>query len=276
VAERAVPAGEGSTGEGSAGEVTRRRLLRLGVAGMVGLGAAGCGDVDAAREGGLAFAQRTLLPRPVPAVVTPKPVRPRTAPVHTLQDYAAKVPKNAVALTVDDGPSPRWTPMVLDVLRRYRVQATFCLIGQHVRQRPQLARRIVEEGHSVCNHTMSHPRGLGSLRASQIDDEIAETNAAIAEATGQTPRVFRSPGGEWGPAIFAAAARHGLVPIDWSVDPMDWKKPGVQTIATRMLAATPGQILLCHDGGGNRAQTVAALNTVIPALQQRGLRFVAL
>jgi peptidoglycan-N-acetylglucosamine deacetylase len=200
----------------------------------------------------------------------------RTEPVYTLADYSSKPPGNSVVLTIDDGPSPRWTPQVLDVLRRYQVQATFCVIGQQVRQRPEIVRRVVAEGHTLCNHTMSHPTGMGRLTASQVEHEIAGANAAIEQATGVLPRVFRAPGGDWGPAVFAAVAKHRMVPIDWSVDPQDWRRPGVRVITTRMLAATPGQILLCHDGGGNRAETVAALNTVIPALKRRGLKFVTL
>jgi peptidoglycan-N-acetylglucosamine deacetylase len=265
----------------SAGEVTRRRLLRLGLAGAAGaagLAVAGCGEAHGA-QGGLAFAERSLLPSPKPTAtpaVTPKPVQRRSRPVYTLQDFTAKPPANAVALTIDDGPSPRWTPMMLDLLRRYRVLATFCLIGQQVRQRPDLARRIVDEGHTLCNHTMSHPHRMGRMSASRVEHEIAEASGAIADATGLAPRVFRSPGGDWGPAVFSTVARHGMVPIDWSVDPRDWATPGVKTIARRLMAAKPGQILLCHDGGGNRSETVAALNTVIPALQRRGLRFVTL
>jgi peptidoglycan-N-acetylglucosamine deacetylase len=264
---------------GSAGEVTRRRLLRLGVAGAAGLAVAGCGDLNAAEGGGLAFGERNLLPSPKPTptpVPTPKPVARRSQPVFTLQDYLTKPPANAVALTIDDGPNPRWTPMMLNVLRRYRVSATFCVIGHQVRQRPDLVRRIVDEGHTLCNHTMSHPRRMGRMPASRIEHEIAETSSAITDATGIAPRVFRSPGGDWGPAIFTAVARHGMVPIDWTVDPKDWMTPGVSTIARRLMAARAGQILLCHDGGGDRSETVAALGTVIPALQRRGLRFVTL
>jgi peptidoglycan/xylan/chitin deacetylase (PgdA/CDA1 family) len=270
--------------EGSAGEVTRRRALRLGVAGLgaagiASIGVAGCGDVGPA-DAHLAFAERTLMPRPLPpapaAVRTSQPVHVRAKPVHTLSDYMAKPPAHAVVLTIDDGPSPTWTPKVLELLRLRQVTATFCLIGEQVRKRPDLARRIVDDGHTVCNHTMSHPMGMGKLSAARVEHEIGEANEIIAEATGTVPRVFRSPGGSWGPAVLAAAAKHGLVPIDWAIDPRDWALPGKATIVRRMLAAQPGQIMLCHDGGGNRAETVAALRTVIPALQHRGLRFVAL
>lgn len=275
--DRAMP-----DAEGSANEVTRRRLLRLGVAGAAGaagLGAvAGCGEEHVV-QGGLVFAQRFTPPQPKPAptaVVTPRSTRMHAKPVHTLADYAAKPPANAVALTIDDGPSPRWTPMVLDVLRRHQVFATFCLIGQQVRQHPELVRRIVEDGHTVCNHTMTHPSRMGRMSTAQIEHEVAGANEAIVEATGVAPRVFRAPGGDWGPSMYKVLAHHRMVPIDWSVDPQDWRRPGAKTITTRLLKAKAGQILLCHDGGGNRSQTVAALRVAIPALKRRGLKFVTL
>lgn len=259
-------------------QLSRRRALQVGVAGVAGLGMAGCAGPESG-HGTLAFALRGQLPRPQPtptAALTPKPVAVRTRPVFTLSDYAASPAPAAIALTIDDGPSPHWTPIVLDLLRKYGVSASFCLIGHQVRRWPQLAARLVEEGHAVCNHTMTHPRGLGRQAAAAVEREIAGANEAILAATGVLPRAFRSPGGDWGPQVFAVAARHGLTPIDWSVDPMDWRRPGTPTITARLLAARPGQIILCHDGGGNRAETMAALDTVVPTLLRRGLKFVTL
>jgi peptidoglycan/xylan/chitin deacetylase (PgdA/CDA1 family) len=272
VSERGVP-----SGPEQAGGVSRRALLRVGLAGAAGLTAAACGGPD--QPGRLALGDRSLIPRPTPtpsAVITPKPALRRSKPVFTLSDFAVKPPARAIALTIDDGPSPRWTPMVLDLLGQHQVHATFCLVGQEVRRHPELVQRIVAAGHAVCNHTLSHPLHFGKMPTSRVEREITQTTQAIMDAAGVTPRVFRSPGGDWSPTVLSAVAQHGMVPIDWSVDPRDWSRPGVAAITQRMLAARAGEIVLCHDGGGNRAETVAALRTVIPALRSRGLQFVTL
>jgi peptidoglycan/xylan/chitin deacetylase (PgdA/CDA1 family) len=196
--------------------------------------------------------------------------------VFTVRDLLPGAPPNAIALTIDDGPHPYWTPRVLDVLAQYKVQATFCLIGVEVRACPDLARRAVADGHGLANHTNTHPLPFARLAAEQVDVEIGSAQAIIVGETGYSPKLFRAPGGEWSPAIFQSVAAHGLIPIDWDVDPRDWSRPGTGTVTSRMLAARPGDILLCHDGGGDRSETVAALATVIPILLGRGLDFVPL
>jgi peptidoglycan-N-acetylglucosamine deacetylase len=139
-----------------------------------------------------------------------------------------------------------------------------------------LVRQIVAAGHGVCNHSMTHPEPFASLPQPTIDGEIAGGLQAIHAVTGQVARLFRSPGGDWSPGVFATIARWGMTPIDWDVDPRDWSRPGSWHITQKLLAARPGDILLCHDGGGDRSETVAALRTVIPALLARGLQFTAL
>lgn len=260
--------------------MTRRRMLWLAGAGATGLGLAGCGDPAPPTTAGLAFNLRSALPQPHPTpsiTLTPRPpALPRTKPAFYLDQYATKPPANAVALTIDDGPSPVWTPRVLEVLRRFGVSASFCLIGQQVRQQPELVQEIVAAGHTVCNHTMSHPLKLARMSQNEVEHEIARASEEIFNATGVTPKAFRAPGGAWSRAIFAVAAKHDLIPIDWSIDPFDWKRPGTRAIRARLLQAKAGEILLCHDGGGERSETVAALTAVIPTLQRRGLRFVPL
>ncbi|MCW2496690.1 polysaccharide deacetylase family protein, partial [Jatrophihabitans sp.] len=156
------------------------------------------------------------------------------------------------------------------------VQATFCVIGQQVVQYPHLVKAAVTEGHHIANHTYHHPLTLPKLSAARIKRELEDTNDAIVRATGFRPRQFRAPGGEWGSKVFAEVARQEMLPLGWDIDPRDWSLPGVAHIRSAMLATRPHDIVLCHDGGGDRSQTFAALTTVIPALQARGWRFVTL
>jgi peptidoglycan/xylan/chitin deacetylase (PgdA/CDA1 family) len=210
----------------------------------------------------------------VPPTVSPAPVRVK--PIFTVHDLLPAAPSNAVALTIDDGPDPRWTPQILALLARYHVRATFSLVGVEAHAHKDIVARIVQEGHTICNHTMTHPQPFTRRPPAAIDQEIERAQSVLVDATGTPPRLFRSPGGDWSPAVLAAAAHHGMIPIDWDIDPRDWSRPGTANIVRRMLAAKPGDILLCHDGGGNRAQTVEALRTVLPRLTARGYTFVTL
>jgi peptidoglycan/xylan/chitin deacetylase (PgdA/CDA1 family) len=197
-------------------------------------------------------------------------------PGRHVRDILPAVSSNAIALTIDDGPDFLWTPQILDLLRRNGVQATFSLIGRQARAYPALVRRIVAEGHGVCNHSMTHPQPFGARTAAAIHQQIADAQSAITDAGGVAPALFRAPGGDWTPEVLTAVAGLGLVPLGWDIDPRDWSRPGTAMVTSRLLAARPGDILLCHDGGGNRAQTVESLRTVLPALSRRGLQFVTL
>jgi peptidoglycan/xylan/chitin deacetylase (PgdA/CDA1 family) len=191
-------------------------------------------------------------------------------------DVLPGAPSNAIALTFDDGPHPAWTSRVLDLLAHYRVPATFFMIGGNVRAQPALARRAVAEGHAVGNHTYDHPLPFTALSSDRVNAEIDSTQQAIAEVTGYSPSLFRAPGGEWDDAALSAAAEHRLVPVGWAVDPRDWSRPGTGVIVQRLSAARAGDILLCHDGGGDRSETLAALDQMLPVLLGRGYQFVAL
>ena len=179
-----------------------------------------------------------------------------------------------IALTFDDGPDPRWTPTVLDLLRKHHVRATFCLVGQHVAEHPQLVRRIAAEGHALCNHSWSHDEAMQRRPAASVRADLERTSRAIVQAAGRAPRYYRAPGGNWAPSAVSAADRQQLRLLGWSVDPYDWRRPPAAEIARRILAGVaPGAIVLMHDGYGARGNTVAALRNLLPALAARQLRF---
>jgi peptidoglycan-N-acetylglucosamine deacetylase len=181
----------------------------------------------------------------------------------------------AIALTIDDGPSPLYTPQVLQILERYRVTAAFSMVGENVTYYPEIAREVADAGHAIVNHTWDHA-DLALLTAAQTRTEIASATDAIHAAVGKTPKMFRAPYGAWSRSALEYCATENLMPLDWSVDPRDWSRPGVREIVSNILQNTrTGSIILEHDGGGNRSETVAALKIVIPRLLDKGYHFTA-
>lgn len=197
-------------------------------------------------------------------------------PARQVRDLLGTAPPDAIALTIDDGPHPLWTPRVLDLLRQHGIPATFSLIGMLAHAYPSLVKRIVAEGHSVANHSMTHPQPFNRLAPADLHRQLADAQSAITDAGGVAPALFRAPGGDWSPTVLSAVLELRLRPLGWDVDPRDWSRPGTALITYRLLAAQPGDILLCHDGGGDRAQTLEALRTALPVLKARGLQFVRL
>ena len=178
-----------------------------------------------------------------------------------------------VALTIDDGPSPVYTPQVLRILRQYGITASFSMIGRNAAAFPGVARQVAAAGHMIVNHTWDHDN-LSYLSPVAVRDEIARATDAIHAATGQRPGMFRAPYGVWPPAVFSYCAQAGLTPLAWSVDPRDWSRPGVRAITRTIESDTrTGSVILEHDGGGNRSQTVAALKIWLPRLLDAGYRF---
>ncbi|MGI5179416.1 bifunctional polysaccharide deacetylase/glycosyltransferase family 2 protein [Dactylosporangium sp. CA-152071] len=175
---------------------------------------------------------------------------------------SAGMPAGAVALTFDDGPDPRWTPLILDALRRHHARATFFVVGSRVNQHPDLVRRIVAEGHELGVHTFTHA-DLAALPAWRQRLELDLTRTAIAAATGRTVRLLRPP-------YLSVPERlpAGFLTVMTDRDTQDWQRPGVDAIVA---AAAPGGVVLLHDGGGDRTQTVAAVERIAAA---PGRRFV--
>jgi peptidoglycan-N-acetylglucosamine deacetylase len=181
--------------------------------------------------------------------------------------------RREVALTFDDGPS-QYTLALLRVLRRARAPATFFELGDAVRQRPAVTRLQAREGFAIGDHTRDHPAMSGVPAASQRE-EIASTARAIQAAGAPYPRLFRPPFGSFDATTLTELRRAGMLMVLWTVDTKDFGQPGTRRIIyTAVSGARPGAIILMHDGGGPRRQTIAALPRIILRLRQRGYRLV--
>ena len=250
----------GAAGERARGAVTQPRPAAGDAASLTGAGQP--------RPATSASARRLELAR---HEAPPRHAQPKLSygePMYTIQDG----PK-VVALTIDDGPSPIYTPQILRILRQYGITASFSMIGENAATFPGIAREVAAAGHMIVNHTWNH-YNLGRMKAAAVRDEISRATDAIHAATGKHPSMFRAPYGVWSPAVFSYCALAGLTPLDWSVDPRDWSRPGVRAIVRDIESDTrTGSIILEHDGGGNRSQTVAALKIWLPRLLDEGYQF---
>ncbi|WP_406114853.1 polysaccharide deacetylase family protein [Kitasatospora purpeofusca] len=290
-------------------QITSRRLL-LVAAGMSLLGVAGCGRAEEVAKA--AAAARSAGPEPFPGeppadgppttpagtpadgpsaapsaaaapAAAPSPPAPPAgaAPARALTEaesrpvYELDADRRVVALTIDDGPDPRHTPTVLALLEQHGIRATFFLIGENAVEHPDLVREIAARGHHIANHTWTHP-DLRHLSEVKVREELERTSELLHRTTGKAPSWFRAPGGDWSPASLRVSAELGMRPMAWSVDPRDWARPGTVVITDRILKdVRPGAIVLNHDGGGDRSQTVAALKAYLPVLIDSGYHFTA-
>ncbi|MFN8017169.1 MAG: polysaccharide deacetylase family protein [Acidimicrobiales bacterium] len=195
--------------------------------------------------------------------------------VNDVYDTGGYKGKKVVALTFDDGPSPTYTPQVLDILKKYGIKATFFQVGQSITYWPEVSRRVVQEGHRLANHSWNHPQ-LTHLSDAEIRSQIQRTQDQIAKVGGSSICV-RPPYGDQNQRVRNDIAGFNASTIMWNTDPGDWQGFSASTIVSRTLSQIqPGSIIVLHDGGSHRASTVQALAQLIPALQARGYGFATI
>lgn len=181
-----------------------------------------------------------------------------------------------IALTFDDGPDPRYTKQIAELLKEYHAKATFFVVGSRVKKHPQVVRQLLDQQHEIANHTYTHP-DLRRISSAKLREEVLATQEEIYKHTGLRPQLFRPPGGVYNESLVKVAKDAGFLIVLWSwhQDTRDWSDPGVKKITNKVLKnAKNGDIVLFHDYGGNRNQTVDALREIMPELQKRGYQFV--
>jgi len=203
--------------------------------------------------------------------VTPYNSTPRPPRVPS-QFNSVRTSRRILALTFDDGPHPELTPRLLDILRQQGIRATFFVVGRNVEAYPDIARRIVAEGHEIANHSWNHP-DLTKLGDQGMRREVEDTTAVIERVAGRRPTTMRPPYGAINQRIREALTKeYNLDVILWSVDPLDWRKPGPAVVTQRLVdGAKPGGILLAHD---IQAGTIEAMPETIAQLKAKGYGFV--
>ena len=223
-------------------------------------------------------------PRPAAAPAQPRPnpmarrlntpsSMPTVPPAGARISYSSiQTDQKVVAMTFDDGPHPTHTPRLLKILRDRNIKATFYLVGKNAKAYPALVRQIVSEGHEIGNHTWTHG-SLASMSDDQIRRELKQSADAVYEASGYRPQTIRPPYGAINTRIKQLMfAEFGYPTIMWSVDPQDWRRPGVSVVARRLgNDAHPGAILLAHD---IHAPTIDAMPGTFDQLLAKGYRFV--
>lgn len=221
-----------------------------------------------------------LLENPKPYIPPPTPAEPiktvpnlKDLPTHTDDGHPI------LYLTFDDGPDPNNTPALLDLLDQYNAKVTFLNIGQSVSTWPELVRESASRGHYIGDHTWDHG-SLEGMSHTQFVDEVERTRQAILDAAGdlftldRNVRYVRPPYGATDDQTYAYASELGMTIVLWNVDPQDWRRPGADVISRHVVShAYPGAIILSHDGGGDRSQTIEAYRSILPQLQQQGYEF---
>lgn len=186
--------------------------------------------------------------------------------------YKANTQEKVIALTFDDGPDPIDTPDILDILKEKNVRATFFVLGQAVQANSYLLKRLVLEGHEIGNHSFNH-----DYQQRRLVDEIKQTDQEVFAATGFHTYFYRPPGGFLSKGQLETVKKNGYIVALWSVDSKDWRNPGAKQIVDNVIKNVfPGAIILMHDGGYQRTQTVKALGPIIDALRDHGYRLTTL
>lgn len=181
-----------------------------------------------------------------------------------------------VALTFDDGPHKKYTPEILNLLSKYQAKATFFIVGKNAEKNPEIISRMYEEGHEIANHTYSHPT---KIKTEDLMDEIQMTSEVLFSITGEIPELFRPVEGQYTDEMINAITKKGYKVVMWSwhLDTEDWRNPGVDKIVQTVTNGVKnGNVVLFHDGGANRTQTVQALEKVLANLDTQGYKFVTI
>ncbi|MCE5315185.1 MAG: polysaccharide deacetylase family protein [Armatimonadota bacterium] len=190
--------------------------------------------------------------------------------------YCVPTDQKLVALTFDDGPHPKFTPQILDILDRYHVKATFFMVGKEMVRYPGVVKDVVKRGHVIGNHTYSHPHDIELDTHAQVVSELEKCAQVIEKLTGARAHLFRPPRGLVDGTVFQAANENGYRVILWTVCADHHDAPTPQLMAKRVLQhIRPGGIVLIHDGmNGIRYKDVAATKLIISELVGQGYKFV--
>ncbi|WP_250035526.1 polysaccharide deacetylase family protein [Paractinoplanes maris] len=282
---RTAMSAAGRSGEGLMRLSRAKKAVLVGAV-LIAIGLTGRASAEAARDttGTLtattASASAGAQPRATPAAKS----KPRKPVARKIKNPRFGGPAGShmltgtkgVALTFDDGPDPYETPRLLQLLAKHHVKATFCLVGEQVQRHPDIVRKIVAQGHTLCNHTWDHSLKLGKDPEAHIRSDLSRTNAAIHQAApGAKVKYFRAPGGNFTPLLVSTAKQLGMTSIYWKVDPRDWshhkgessKAHQAKVVAQIEKHCRPGAIVLSHDYG--QPDTIAAYRKLLPWLKKR-------
>lgn len=181
-----------------------------------------------------------------------------------------------VALTFDDGPNPVYTSQILDLLAKYNAKATFFVIGERAKEFPEIIKREVTEGHEVGNHTYSHIYDFDNSPKKFVQ-ELERSSNTIKDIAGYKPTLYRPVAGYYNDLILNTAIKNGyrVVLWSWTQDTRDWSCPGINKITHNVVSdIKPGDITIFHDSGGDRSQTVCALENILKFLKKEGFKCV--
>ncbi|MBK1987580.1 polysaccharide deacetylase family protein [Sphaerospermopsis aphanizomenoides BCCUSP55] len=193
----------------------------------------------------------------------------------TIKSATLSPNQKVIALTFDDGPWPKSTAQILDILKKNNIKGTFFVLGQNVKNYPDLTKRIVAEGHTIANHTWHH--WYHHMNPQTAAYEVANTTDIIFKTTGVKTSLFRPPGGNMKNGVATYARNNKYAIIMWSSDSIDYSRPGVPRLINNIFReAKPGGIVLMHDGGGDRSHTIKALPEVINRFRKQGYQFVTI
>lgn len=232
-----------------------------------GVGAAGEQLVRTGSMSGISVSEVTK--EPVPEIV-------RNFNIDTNGD-------KVVALTFDDGPWNEWTGEILNILADNGAKATFFTVGDRIASQEEAVRAAATAGHQICTHSWDHADGdghgvdLGRMRPEDRITEITKGFDEIARVTGsEASPVIRVPGGNFSEDTASVLQPYITAEVGWNIDTRDWQKPGASVIAQHIMNVQPGYIVLMHDGGGDRSQTVTALRETLPKLAAQGYKFITI